>query len=131
MAWVFSAAVSSDITKRISAMRQRLSFWGWSAVFASSVCVTLFGVVEREIGRLDAHVDTIIALDCYVCACNFTPNDQALKYLSYWLDQEERFVNECFFAPSIGHYGRLRKLGKEKARHARDRLRTMGRIMND
>lgn len=96
----------------------------------TTFCVWLFANFERKIGGLEAHVGTIVALDCFISAGEFTPNDQSLKHLSSWLDEEERFVRECSSIFFIGSYGRRRKYGIECARHARDILKSMERTVS-
>ena len=92
-------------------------------------CVSLFSLFERELGRLEVHVGTIIKLDCFISAGEFDPNDRVLKHLSSWLDREEQFVNECSIIFSMGSYGHLRDHGVKCACHARDILKSMERMI--
>lgn len=90
-----------------------------------SFCVWLFANYERELGKLEAHVGTVGALDCFISAGEFAPNERVLKHLSAWLDQEERFLDECSGMLSVGSRGDLRNYALECARHARERLNSM------
>lgn len=111
-------------------MKRRKLGWWCGIMFGTMFCVSLFALFERELGRLEVHVGTIVALDCFISAGEFDPNDQVLKRLSSWLDCEERFVTECPSIFSIGSYGHLRDHGVKCACHARNMLKSMERTID-
>lgn len=111
-------------------MKRRKLGWWCGIMLGTMFCVSLFAMVQRELGRLEAHVGTIVALDCFISAGEFAPNDQVIKHLYSWLDCEERFVTEWPGIFSIGSYGHLRNHGAKSAHHARDMLKSMERTID-